>query len=60
MLKQIARHVAEAKRNNRAISLTGNAAKLFAQFPHANLPVSRIIDEIVHAASEAGVRVDIN
>ena len=58
LLKQIARLVAEAKRNNKTISLTSHAASLFAEFPHAHLSISRIIDEIVHAAKEAGVPVD--
>jgi hypothetical protein len=59
ILVQIARLAADAKASNSIINAGRHAARLFADFPHANWHVARIIDEIVHAATEARVAVEL-
>jgi hypothetical protein len=58
MLKQIGRIVADAKANNNIVNANQHAARLFAAFPHANLPITRIVEEIVHAAEQAQVALE--
>jgi hypothetical protein len=45
MLNQIARIVADAKGRNKPISTAQHAPHLFANFPHANMPIAKIVEE---------------
>ena len=58
MLKQIARIVAEAKDHSKPVRTAQHAPHLFASFPHANMPIGRIVEEINRAAREAGVPIE--
>jgi hypothetical protein len=60
MLNQIARIVADAKAKRLILSAGNHAARLFAEFPHANLAVARIVEEILLAAKLAGVTVKVS
>ena len=58
MLKQIARIVAEAKAQNKPVRTVQHAPHLFANFPHANMSIAKIVEEIALAAREAGVPIE--
>ena len=58
MLKQIARIVADAKGRNKPVSTAQHAPHLFANFPHANMPIAKIVEEIAFAARESGVPIE--
>jgi hypothetical protein len=58
MLKQIARIVAEAKTNNKPVRLAQHAPQLLANFPHASMPVAKVVEEITSIARMAGVPIE--
>jgi hypothetical protein len=57
LIKRIARVVSEAKRNNKPVS-SYHAAHFFADFPNANMSIRDILEELRHAAADAGVEIE--
>ena len=57
--EEIERIVADAKAAEMTLNTAAHAARLFAAYPGAHYSVGRIVDELVVAATAAGLPVEI-